>query len=51
MVVWGWRRGYYHGSRWGYGGDAKETLKLRYARGEIAKEQFDQMKKDLDEQP
>jgi putative membrane protein len=49
---WGWRRGYfYHGSRWGYAGDAKETLKLRYARGEITKEQFDQMKKDLDEQP
>ncbi len=48
---WGWRRGYYyHGSRWGYGGDAKEILRLRYARGEITKEQFDQMKKDLDEQ-
>jgi len=48
---WGWRRGYYyHGSRWGYGGDAREILRQRYARGEITKEQLDQMKKDLDEQ-
>jgi putative membrane protein len=48
---WGWRRGRYQG-RWGYGygGDATEILRLRYARGEITKEQFDQMKKDLDEQ-
>jgi putative membrane protein len=47
---WGWRgRGGYRGG-WGYGGDAKEILRRRYARGEITKEQFDQMKKDLDGQ-
>jgi len=45
---WGWRggrryRGYY------YGGDAKEILRQRYARGEITKEQFDQMNRDLNE--
>jgi putative membrane protein len=43
---WGWRgryRGYYH---WG---DAKEVLRQRYARGEITKEQFEQMNRDLDE--
>ncbi len=40
---WGWRgRGYY----WG---DAKEILRMRYARGEITKEQFDQMMHDLEE--
>lgn len=46
---WGWRGGYGRG-HWRYGWDAKEILKRRYARGEITKEQFDQMKKDLDEQ-
>ena len=44
---WGWRGGYGRGG-WGYG-NAKEILSRRYARGEITKEQFDQMKKDLDE--
>lgn len=43
---WGWRGGYGHGG-WGYG-NAKEILRRRYARGEITKEQFDQMRKDLD---
>lgn len=42
---WGWR-GHYHGYYWG---DAKEVLRQRYARGEIMKEQFDQMMRDLDE--
>ncbi len=50
MVFWGWGwRGGYGRGRWGYG-DPKEILKRRYARGEITKEQFDQMKKDLDDQ-
>jgi putative membrane protein len=42
---WGWRGGY----RRGYWGDPKEILRMRYARGEITKEQFDQMLRDLDE--
>ncbi len=41
---WGWRRRYWHG--YGYG-DAHEILRQRYARGEITKEQFDQMNRDL----
>jgi putative membrane protein len=40
---WGWRRGYYR-----YGG-AREILRQRYARGEITKDQFDQMMRDLDQ--
>ena len=44
---WGWRRGYY---RYGYGyGDAREILRQRYARGEITKDQFDQMMRDLEQ--
>jgi putative membrane protein len=46
---WGWRggysRGYWHNR--GYFGDATEILKQRYARGEITKDQFDQMMRDL----
>jgi putative membrane protein len=45
---WGWRRGYYHGS-WGASSDpyALQILDQRYARGEITKEQYDQMKNDI----
>ena len=45
---WGWRGGYSRGywRHWGYGG-ATEILKQRYAKGEITKEQFDQMMRDL----
>jgi putative membrane protein len=46
---WGWRggysRGYWHHQ--GYYGDATEILKQRYAKGEITKDQFDQMMRDL----
>jgi len=46
---WGWRggysRGYWRGQ--GYYGDAKEILRQRYAKGEINKDQFDQMMRDL----
>ena len=55
-IFWGFgwgRRGWYgygHG-HWRYSSDAREILRRRYASGEITKEQFDQMKKDLDEQP
>jgi putative membrane protein len=46
---WGWRGGYGRGywGRSGYWGDASEILKQRYARGEITKDQFDQMMRDL----
>ena len=40
---WGSRRYWY-----GYG-DANEILRQRYARGEITKEQYDQMKRDLEQ--
>ena len=44
---WGWGRGYHQGS-WGSDGlYALEILNQRYARGEITKEQYDQMKTDL----
>ncbi len=45
---WGWRRRHWYG--YGYS-DANETLRQRYARGEITKEQFDQMKRDLEQRP
>jgi putative membrane protein len=46
---WGWRGGYSRGY-WHHGGhygDATEILKQRYAKGEITKDQFDQMMRDL----
>ena len=43
---WGWRRGY--GRDYG---DAKDILRRRYARGEITKEQFDQMIRDIQQNP
>jgi len=48
---WGWRGrgGWGYRGRYYYWGDAKEILRQRYARGEITKEQFDQMNRDLDE--
>jgi uncharacterized membrane protein len=42
---WGWRRGWYGR----YYDPALETLRERFARGEITKEQFDSMVKDLEE--
>jgi len=49
---WGWRGGWgrgYWGYRGGYGywTDATEILRQRYAKGEISKDQFDQMMRDL----
>ena len=42
---WGWgHRGRYRGYR-----DEYHILRVRYARGEITKEQFDQMTRDLQE--
>lgn len=45
---WGWRRGYWYSSAYRYG-DPREVLRWRYAKGEITKEQFDQMMKDLEQ--
>ena len=42
-----WGRGYYGGGRWSRWGTPEEILKRRYARGEITKDQFDQMMRDL----
>jgi len=40
--AWGWRRGH-----WYHHDEAEEILRQRYAKGEITKEQFDQMRRDL----
>src|SRR5580704_7088137 len=42
---WGWRGGWYQG---GYTDPALETLRERFARGEITKEQYEQMRRDLE---
>lgn len=42
---WGNRMGYWRGESL----DAEEILRQRYARGEVTKEQFDQMLRDLRE--
>ena len=49
FVFWGWwgwgrRRSYWYGH-----GEATEILRQRYARGEITKEQYDQMSRDLEQ--
>jgi putative membrane protein len=48
---WGYRRrwGYYWGRGY-YGDDAYQILRERYAKGEITKDQFEQMSQDLDDQ-
>ena len=45
LVVWGIRRMSSHGT--GSGQTPLDIAKQRYARGEITKEQFEQIKKDL----
>ncbi len=42
--AWGWRRGH-----WYHHDEAGEILRTRYAKGEITKEQFDQMMRDLEQ--
>lgn len=52
FIFWGagWGGGWRHRYWYGYGyGDAHEILRQRYARGEITKEQFDQMNRDLEQ--
>lgn len=41
--AWGWRRGY-----WYHHDEAYYILRQRYAKGEITKEQYDQMMRDLE---
>lgn len=52
LAFWGWHGGYWRGyggyGGWGYWDDsATDILRMRYAKGEITKDQFDQMMKDL----
>lgn len=47
FMTWG-SMGHRHSYRWG-GIDAEEILRQRYAKGEITKEQLDQMLRDLRE--
>ncbi len=44
---WGWRGRGYRYRRWYRDDDAYNILRQRYAKGEITKEQFDQMTRDL----
>ena len=48
---WGrrWRYGYGPWGSWGYGDSAHTILRERYARGEITKDQFEQMMRDLEQ--
>ncbi len=45
----GWGRGWYGRPPWRYYDDAHAILRTRYARGEITKDQFEQMMRDLEQ--
>jgi len=45
VLMW-WNYKYRYQNRWGED-DALELLKLRYAKGDISKEEFEQIKKDI----
>ncbi len=45
-ILFPWKRGYY--GHWYHGGEAEDILRQRYARGEMTKEQFEQMMRDLE---
>lgn len=46
--AWGHSRRYYRRNYW-YRDEAHDILRERYARGEITREQFDQMTRDLEQ--
>ncbi len=48
-LVFPWRGRYYYG-RWHHHDGAAEILRERYAKGEITKDQFDQMTRDLQQE-
>ena len=48
LVVWAVRSAGRGASAAAPGGDALTVLKLRYARGEITREQFEQMRNDIE---
>ncbi len=50
LIFWPWGWGWGGRRRYWYGyGDAHEILRQRYAKGEITKDQFDQMNRDLEQ--
>ena len=48
LVFWPWGGGYRR-AYWRHHNEATEIVKARYARGEITKEQFDQIMRDLEQ--
>ncbi|HZW54905.1 MAG TPA: SHOCT domain-containing protein [Nitrososphaerales archaeon] len=48
LLRWWWGWGYWWNSGRYYNDPALETLRERFARGEITKEQYEQMRKDLE---
>jgi uncharacterized membrane protein len=49
FLLWPWRWGGYGRGSWYRYDDAHRILRERYARGEITKDQLDQMTRDLDQ--
>jgi putative membrane protein len=47
---WGWRR-YHRWDGWAPRDSAVDIARERYARGEISREQFDQIRRDLEQRP
>lgn len=50
LILWPWGGGYRR-AYWRHHSEATEIVKARYARGEITKEQFDQLMRDLEQHP
>jgi uncharacterized membrane protein len=49
FLLWPWRWGGYRRRYWNRYDDAYRILRERYAKGEITKDQLDQMTRDLDQ--